>query len=41
MDPEILRGLLASNEKTIRQIQEATGYDAYWRWYFRLARGGA
>jgi hypothetical protein len=38
---KILEPLLLSHERTIRHVQAATGYDAYWRWYFRLAGGGA
>lgn len=32
-----LLDILPAQERLIRQVQEATGYDAYWRWYFRLA----
>lgn len=28
-------------EKAIREVQAATGFDSYWRWYFRLAGSGA
>ena len=32
---------LLEQEKAIRDVQAATGFDAYWRWYFRLAGSGA
>jgi GT2 family glycosyltransferase len=37
IDEKTLRGLLQSQERVIRQVQASSGYDAYWRWYFRLA----
>ncbi|HWE07402.1 MAG TPA: glycosyltransferase family 2 protein [Rhizomicrobium sp.] len=37
VEPERLRRLLSEHERLIREIQSATGFDAYWRWYFRLA----
>jgi GT2 family glycosyltransferase len=38
---KVLAPLLLSNDRSIRETQASTGYDAYWRWYFRLAGGGA
>ncbi len=32
---------LAEQERAIRDVQAATGFDSYWRWYFRLADSGA
>ena len=37
IEPKTLRALALSQEQTIRQVQSASGYDPYWRWYFRLA----
>ncbi len=28
--------ILTTSEETIRRLQQATGFDRYWRWYFRL-----
>jgi N-acetylglucosaminyl-diphospho-decaprenol L-rhamnosyltransferase len=39
IDEKALGCFLLSQERLIRQYQESTGYDAYWRWYFRLAGG--
>ncbi len=39
MNEKVLRRLMQSNESDIRRIQEVTGHDAYWKWYFRLAGG--
>jgi hypothetical protein len=41
INAQILKVLLLSHERTIRQFQTSSGFDAYWRWYFRLAGGGA
>jgi GT2 family glycosyltransferase len=41
VDEQVLKVLLPSHERTIRQFQASGGFDAYWRWYFRLAGGGA
>jgi GT2 family glycosyltransferase len=38
-EADALAALLQSQERLIRQFQESSGYDAYWRWYFRLAGG--
>jgi GT2 family glycosyltransferase len=40
-DPEMLAGLLRSNEQLIRDLQTATGFDSYWKLYFLLTGGGA
>ncbi len=37
IDEKTLHDLLQSQERVIRQVQASSGYDAYWRWYFRLA----
>lgn len=37
IEEETLSGLLQSQERAIHRFQASTGYDAYWRWYFRLA----
>jgi GT2 family glycosyltransferase len=37
IDERLLSQLLSSNDHLIREYQYSTGYDAYWRWYFRLA----
>ena len=34
-----LGGVLESTEAEILQVQGATGWDTYWKWYFRLACG--
>jgi N-acetylglucosaminyl-diphospho-decaprenol L-rhamnosyltransferase len=39
IDEKSLDGFLQSQEFLIRQFQASTGYDSYWRWYFRLAGG--
>lgn len=39
-DPGLLQHLRA-NEKTIRTVQEAAGFDRYWSLYFKLTGGGA
>jgi GT2 family glycosyltransferase len=41
MDHKLLRTLLTAQEQIIRDVQAQTGYDSYWRWYFRLAGGEA
>ena len=35
-----LRRILEQSEREIHRIQQLTGFDAYWRWYFRLTGGG-
>jgi GT2 family glycosyltransferase len=37
MPEKVMESLLSSHERTIYQFQASTEYDAYWRWYFRLA----
>jgi len=32
---------LLSNERVIRDLQTATGFDSYWKLYFLLSGGGA
>jgi GT2 family glycosyltransferase len=39
-DPGLLQHLRA-DEKIIRSVQEATGFDRYWSLYFKLTGGGA
>jgi GT2 family glycosyltransferase len=41
IDAKVLESLLRSGERTIREVQASTGYDAYWRLYFLLTAGGA
>jgi len=41
IDARILGKLARSGERTIREVQASTGYDAYWRLYFLLTAGGA
>jgi GT2 family glycosyltransferase len=41
IDDKVLAVLLVSGERTIREVQASTGYDAYWRLYFLLTAGGA
>jgi len=36
-DPERLAAVLAESEAEIRRLQDQTGWDAYWKLYFRLA----
>jgi GT2 family glycosyltransferase len=36
-----LDALLRSNERLIRDVQTATGFDSYWKLYFLLTGGGA
>jgi GT2 family glycosyltransferase len=40
-DPALLQQFLRENERTILEIQKATGFDAYWKMYFLLTGGGA
>ena len=35
-DPMPLETALAAAESDIARIQQATGWDDYWKWYFRL-----
>jgi GT2 family glycosyltransferase len=39
IDEKALGSFLQSQERVIRQFQVSAGFDAYWRWYFRLAGG--
>jgi len=39
-DREPLENLLRSNERLIRDLQAANGFDSYWKLYFLLAGGG-
>jgi GT2 family glycosyltransferase len=41
IDAKVLRALLVSGERTIREVQASSGYDAYWRLYFWLTGGGS
>ena len=41
IDARVLVDLLRSGERTIREVQASTGYDAYWRLYFFLTAGEA
>jgi len=41
IESAFLQEWLAENERQIRRIQKATGFDTYWRLYFFLSRGGA
>jgi GT2 family glycosyltransferase len=41
IDAKVLVDLLRSGERTIREVQASTGYDAYWRLYFLLTAGEA
>ena len=34
--PERLAALLAASEKDLKNFQMSDGFDAYWKWYFRL-----
>lgn len=34
--PERLAGVLADSEREIKSVQQSTGFDRYWAWYFRL-----
>ena len=40
-ESELLVQLVQENERTILEIQKATGFDTYWKLYFLLTRGGA
>jgi len=40
-DAGVLKLLLQSNERLIRDLQVSTGFDTYWRMYFLLTGGGA
>jgi GT2 family glycosyltransferase len=40
-DSRLLKQFVRENERTILEIQKATGFDAYWRLYFLLTGGGA
>ena len=37
-EPERLASVLEASEHEIRSFQEATGFDRYWAWYFRLTQ---
>ena len=37
-EPERLASVLEASEREIRSFQEATGFDRYWAWYFRLTQ---
>ncbi|HEY1337254.1 MAG TPA: hypothetical protein VGF59_07075, partial [Bryobacteraceae bacterium] len=39
-DPDVIDSFLRANERSIREIQSATGFDIYWRLYFLLTSGG-
>jgi GT2 family glycosyltransferase len=41
IDAKVLTDLLRAGERTIRELQASTGYDAYWRLYFLLTAGEA
>jgi len=41
LDAKVLQGLMGDYERTLRDTQAATGYDAYWRLYLLLAGRGA
>lgn len=34
--PERLASVLAASEREIKSLQQSTGFDRYWAWYFRL-----
>jgi GT2 family glycosyltransferase len=38
---EKLAAVIRQSEREIAFLQQATGWDRYWKWYFRLTRGGA
>jgi GT2 family glycosyltransferase len=40
LDAEFLKRWLPENERRIYEIQQATGFDSYWKLYFFLTRGG-
>ena len=40
IDADFLKKWLPENERRIREIQQATGFDSYWKLYFFLTRGG-
>jgi GT2 family glycosyltransferase len=40
-DSTLLEQFLRENERTIFEIQKATGFDAFWKLYFLLTGGGA
>lgn len=35
-EPERLAAVLADSERQIKSVQQSTGFDRYWAWYFRL-----
>lgn len=37
IEEKVLSRVIAGSEAAIREVQDASGYDAYWRWYFRIA----
>ncbi len=39
--PQRLGAVLESTEAEILRVQRATGWDTYWKWYFRLAHGAS
>ena len=41
IDAAVLSSWLCENERTIRAVQEETGFDSYWRVYFLLTGDGA
>jgi GT2 family glycosyltransferase len=40
VDAKAVRTVVEEGESEIYHIQAKTGFDAYWRWYFFLTRGG-
>jgi GT2 family glycosyltransferase len=40
LDAEFLEKWLPESERGIHEIQQATGFDSYWKVYFFLTRGG-
>jgi GT2 family glycosyltransferase len=41
IDAKVLTDILRSGERTIREVQASTGYDAFWRMYLLLTASGA
>jgi GT2 family glycosyltransferase len=41
VEPVAVERVLREGERTIREIQEITGFDTYWKLYFLLTGGGA
>jgi GT2 family glycosyltransferase len=40
-ETKVLKSLMSSSERLVRELQASTGFDTYWKLYFLLTGGGA